>query len=174
MLVRYSGSAEDAIQISRNLWSKFNRDRPFQFSFLNVDYNALYKSEEVTETLFSIFAGLTILIACLGLFGLSSYTVQRRNKEFSIRKVFGASSMTLFVTACQSYFWLVFIATLLGCFIAYEVARQWLLGFAYRIELSPVPIVCAGIVGILLALVTIVFQSAKVANVRPSELLRGE
>lgn len=173
-LIRVEGDIQQTIADIENIWKKLNPGVPFIYSFINDDFAALYKAEVVTETLFKCFAGLGIVIACLGLFALSSYAVEVRNKEYSIRKVFGASPSTLFVSAATDHIKLVIVATCLAAPLAYYFSDKWLKTFAYHAELSFYPFAFAGLLSISLAFITVIYQSARVAMTRPNVMLRSE
>ncbi|AYB35336.1 ABC transporter permease [Chryseolinea soli] len=174
VMVRVEGDMKQNIATIENVWKQFNPDDPFKYSFMDDDFAALYRTEEVTETLFKIFAGLGIVIACLGLFGLSSFTVEMKNKEYSIRKVFGASSSSLFYSSTMSHLALVFIATVIAGPLAYYFAAQWLGTFAYHAPLSIYPFVIAGATSVVLAFATVAYQSVRVAVTKPNAILRAE
>jgi putative ABC transport system permease protein len=174
IMVRVEGDMQKNIAAIEKVWKQFNAEDPFVYSFIDDDFESQYRSEEITETLFKLFAGLGIVIACLGLFGLSSFTVEMKNKEYSIRKVLGASSSSLFYSSTISHLALVIIATLIAGPLAYYFAAQWLATFAYHTPLSIYPSVIAGVISIMLAFATVAYQSARVAVTKPSAILRAE
>jgi len=171
IMIRVEGDMQRNIAAIEKVWKQFNNEEPFVYSFIDDDFAAQYRSEEVTGTLFKLFAGLGILIACLGLFGLSSFTVEMKNKEYSIRKVLGA---LLFYSSAMSHLKLVVIAAAIAGPWAYYFAAQWLDTFAYHAPLSIYPLAIAGIISILLAFATVAYQSARVAVTKPSAILRAE
>ena len=174
IMIRVEGDMQSNIATIEKVWKQFNSEDPFVYSFIDDDFESLYRSEEVTETLFKLFAGLGIVIACLGLFGLSSFTVEMKNKEYSIRKVLGASSSSLFYSSTMSHLTLVIIATVIASPLAYYFAAQWLGTFAYHTPLSIYPSVIAGVISIVLAFATVAYQSARVAVTKPSAILRAD
>jgi len=173
-MVRVEGDVKQNIATIENVWKQFNADDTFAYSFLDDDFQSMYRAEEVTETLFKLFAGLGVVIACLGLFGVSSYTLEMKNKEYSIRKVFGASSSSLFYASTLHHLTLVFIATAIAGPLAYYFATQWLGTFAYHAPLSIYPFVMAGAISTVLAFATVAYQSARVAVTKPNAILRAE
>lgn len=153
---------------------KTQSDNPFAYSFLNDRFNKTYLAEQRTGQLFSIFATLTIIISCLGLFGLAMFTAQQRTKEIGVRKVLGASVASIIVLLSRDFVKLILIAILIVSPIAWYVMNQWLQDFAYRVELSWWIFVLAGLLAIAVALLTVSFQSIKAALMNPIKSLRSE
>jgi len=174
IMIRVEGDMQQNIATIEKAWKQFNTEDQFAYSFIDDDFASLYRTEEVTETLFKLFAGLGIVIACLGLFGLSSFTVELKRKEYSIRKVFGASSSSLFYSSTMNHLALVVLATIIAGPLAYYFAAQWLSTFAYHTPLSIYPFVIAGVISIVLAFATVVYQSVRVAVTKPNAILRAE
>ncbi|MEJ7646120.1 MAG: FtsX-like permease family protein [Chryseolinea sp.] len=174
IMIRVDGNTQRNIAAIEKVWKQFNSEEPFVYSFIDDDYAAQYRSEQVTGTLFNFFAGLGIIIACLGLFGLSSFTVEAKNKEYSIRKVLGASTSLLFYSSAMSHLKLVIIASMIAGPLAYYLSAQWLGTFAYHAPLTIYPPVIAGTICIMLAFATVAYQSARVAFAKPSAILRAE
>jgi putative ABC transport system permease protein len=146
----------------------------FTYSFLDQNFDSMYKSEQRLGKLFSIFTYLAIIVACLGLFGLVEYSVNQRTKEISIRKVFGASIPSLLFLLTRSYFILLLIAFILICPISYYVAQAWLNNFAYHIEINPVMFIKAGLVILTITVITVSFQSIKAALTNPAQILKND
>ncbi|HEY1056738.1 MAG TPA: ABC transporter permease, partial [Emticicia sp.] len=146
------------LNILEQKW-KAQTDNPFAYSFLNDRFNKIYQSEQRTGQLFSIFATLIIFISCLGLFGLAMFTAQQRTKEIGVRKVLGASVMSVVVLLSKDFIKLILIAILIVSPIAWYVMNQWLQDFAYRVELSWWIFAVAGLLAIAVALLTVSFQS---------------
>lgn len=174
IMIRVEGDMQRNVSAIEKVWKQFNSEEPFVYSFIDDDFAAQYRAEEVTETLFKLFAGIGVVIACLGLFGLSSFAVEMRNKEYSIRKVFGASTSLLFYSSTMSHLKLVVIATLIAGPLAYYFSAQWLGTFAYHAPLSVYPFTIAGFISIGLAFATVAYQSVRVAVAKPSAILRSE
>jgi putative ABC transport system permease protein len=174
MLIRVEGDMQQSIDAIEKAWKKFNAKEPFVYSFLDDDFQALYRAEQVTEILFRVFGGIGIVTACLGLFALSSYTAEVKGKEYSIRRIFGATSAHLFYSSTISHLVLVMIATTLAAPVGYYFAGRWLNSFAYHVPLSLMPFVIAGVLATVLAFVTVGSQALKVVFSRPSVTLRSE
>lgn len=155
-------------------WSDFGLEIPFEYSFLDERFNNIYKADEKLGTIFTIFCSLAIFIACLGLFGLAAYTAEQRTKEIGIRKVLGASVSSLVVSFSKDFTKLVFIALLVAIPTAYFLMNQWLADFAYRISLGASTFLIAGGIALVIAWLTISFQSIRAAVANPVDSLRSE
>jgi len=149
-------------------------DQPFTWSFLDEDFNNLYKSDEQTGKIYSAFTIFAILIACLGLFGLVAYAAQQRIKEIGIRKVLGATTLNLIVLLSKNFVKLILTAIIIASPLAFWASHRWLQDFAYRTTLNPWFFVIAALVTILITWLTIFFQSVKVAGQNPADILRDE
>jgi putative ABC transport system permease protein len=157
-----------------NQWKTLINHRPFDFRFMDDDFNKLYTSERRTARVFNIFAGIAILLACLGLFGLSAYAAKQRTKEIGVRKVLGASSMRIVVLLSNSFVRLVAISFLIAAPVAWWAMNRWLQDFSYRIHVSWWMFVLAGTLGIGIALLTVSVQAVKSALSNPVKSLRTE
>ncbi len=144
------------------------------YKFLDADYQALYASEERVATLSKYFAGIAIIISCLGLFGLAAFTAQKRRKEIGIRKVVGASVSSIAAMLSKDFLILISISLIIAFPIAWWLMDDWLRSFSYRINISPLVFVVAGISVVLITLITISFQSIKAAIANPVTSLRTE
>jgi putative ABC transport system permease protein len=158
----------------QTVWKERVPYRPFEYHFLDEDYNALYKVESRTSQLFSFFAGTAILLACLGLFALAAFTTVQRTKEIGIRKVLGASLFSVAGLLSADFLKLVMIASIIAFPLAWWAMRQWLQDFAYRINISWLVFVSAGLAAVLIALITVSFQAIKAAMANPVTSLRSE
>jgi putative ABC transport system permease protein len=147
---------------------------PFEYTFVDDQFNQQFKSEMLVSTLSRVFAILTIIISCLGLFGLAAYTAERRTKEIGIRKVLGASVSGITRLLSKDFLQLVFISTLIAYPLAWWAMNKWLQGYAYRINISWWVFIVAGIGAMVIALITISFQSVKAALMNPVKSLRTE
>ncbi len=157
-----------------NTWKNFAPNTPFDYSFLDDEFDALYRSEQRMSKVFGIFTFLSIFVACLGLFGLSIYTAERRKKEIGIRKVLGASVSQVTRMLSKEFLKLVFIASLIAFPVAWWAMQKWLQSFAYRINISLWVFAVAGLLTILIALITVSFQAIKAAVANPVKSLRAE
>ena len=155
-------------------WREVVSDRPFDYFFLDDDYDKLYRTEEQIGTLFGLFSILAISVAYLGLFGLASFTAQKRIKEIGIRKVMGASVSNLVLMLSKEFAMLVGIANLIAWPIAYYAMNRWLQDFAYRIDLELWAFVLSGLLALFIALTTVSYQAWKVARTNPVDALRYE
>ncbi len=155
-------------------WSKFNTEEPFAYTFMDELYNKTYSAEQRTARILNILAFLTILVACLGLFGLATYTAGQRTKEIGIRKVLGASVSQVTGMLSKDFLRLVIIAIIIATPVAWWAMNKWLQGFAYRVNISWWVFVLAGILALLIALGTVSFQAIKAAIANPVKSLRSE
>jgi putative ABC transport system permease protein len=163
-----------AIAALDQLYRQFNPDWSFSYTFMDESYQTLYVSENRVSVLSRCFAGLAILISCLGLFGLAAFTAQRRNKEIGIRKVLGASVSGVVILLSGDFLRLVLLAMLISFPLAWWATSQWLSGFAYRIHISIGIFAAAGVFIILLTFLTISFQSIRAALANPAKSLKTE
>ncbi|GAB4051134.1 ABC transporter permease [Spirosoma litoris] len=168
------GQTKQALASIEAICRKINPKLPFTYSFVDDEYQKLYKSETVVGTLATLFAGMAIFIACLGLFGLAAFTAEQRTKEIGVRKVLGASVASIVGLLSADFVKLVLIAIVIASPLAWYAMQQWLQGFAYKIDLSWWIFVLAGIVALGIALLTISFQSIKAALMNPVKSLRSE
>ncbi len=155
-------------------WHGFVPDRPIDRAFLDDRVALLYLDISRSAHLFTAFAGFAVAIGCLGLIGLSAYTAERRTKEIGIRKALGASTLDVSWLLIRQLAWPVLLANALAWPIAWWFMRNWLDGFAYRIELGPLPFLTAGLGAIAIAVATTAFHAVKVASARPVQALRYE
>ncbi|WP_405519564.1 ABC transporter permease [Spirosoma sp. KNUC1025] len=153
---------------------KAQTDNPFTYSFLNERFNTIYQSEQRIGRLVSIFAGLAVLIACLGLFGLAALTTHQRTKEIGVRKVLGASVTSVVALLSKDFMKPVLVAILIASPVAWYAMDQWLQDFAYKINLDWWVFALAGILSVGIALLTVSFQSIKAALANPVKSLRSE
>jgi putative ABC transport system permease protein len=166
--------APKAIAAAENEWKQYNAEYPFKYGFLDDSFKRLYESEQRTGLLFNIFAGMAIFISCLGLFGLAAYTAQVRTKEIGVRKVLGAHTTGIIQLLAKDFIKLVFIAIIIATPIAWYAMHKWLQDFAYKTEMSWTIFLIAGLLAIIIALITISFQSIKAAIANPVKSLRTE
>jgi putative ABC transport system permease protein len=155
-------------------YAAFSPVSPINYNFLNERFDNLYRSESQRSELFTIFSALAIFLACLGLFGLASFTVAQRGKEISIRKVLGASVKQIVSTLSKEFIWLVGIALLLAAPVGWYFMSDWLGGYAYRVNMGALPFLVAGGVALLIAFVTISMQTFKAAFANPATRLRED
>jgi ABC-type antimicrobial peptide transport system permease subunit len=156
------------------LFKKFNPEFAFDFSFLDEEYRSQYAAEERVSILSRYFAGLAVLISCLGLIGLAAFSAERRQKEIGIRKALGASVAGILVLLTGDFARIVTVAIVVGLPSSYFVVSNWLESFAFRIDLNAWYFIAAGVVALLIAVLTVAAQSFKAANISPSNCLRNE
>lgn len=167
-------NVQSAINTMRDTWHQYVPTVPFDYTFLDDRFHKLYDAEQQESKLFTIFSCLAIFIACLGLFGLSAFTISQRVKEIGVRKVLGASVPQIVVELSKDFMTLVIIAALLALPLAGWLMHNWLKNFASRIDLSVWVFLGAGIMAFIIAFVTISMQTVKAANVNPVKSLRSE
>jgi putative ABC transport system permease protein len=163
-----------AISYIQNTWKKFLPDTPFEYTFLDENFARLYKSEQKQGTIFTVFACIAIFIACLGLLGLSAFSITQRIKEIGIRKVLGASVSSIVGLFSKDFLKLVIIAAVIAFPVAWYAMNNWLQDFAYRTNISWWIFFIAGIIAASIALLTISFQAIKAAVSNPVNSLRTE
>ena len=163
-----------AIKYIRNTWRNFDSDYPFGYRFLDKTFAKLYKSDIEMMNIISLFAGLAIFIACLGLFGLITYSSEQRKKEISIRKVLGAKSNEIVYLLSKEFLVIISISTLISWPATYYLMKGWLQDFAYRINLGIWMFIMAAVILLLIASLTMLTQALKTANSNPVKSLRYE
>lgn len=174
MLIRYEGNAQAVVDNVTKLWKQYASNDPIEYAFMDEDFDKLFRAEQRMGQIFSVFSGLAIFIACLGLFALAAFTAEQRTKEIGIRKVMGASVGSLSLVLSKEFIVLVLIAFIPAASIAWWVSHQWLSGFAFRISINPLIFVGAGVAALLIAWLTVSYQSLKAARANPVNSLRYE
>ncbi|HEX5152687.1 MAG TPA: ABC transporter permease [Parafilimonas sp.] len=155
-------------------WESYKAEEPFEYSFMDDLFNKTYSTEQKTGNILNLFSILTIFVACLGLFGLVTYTAEQRTKEIGIRKVLGASVTQVAQMLSKDFLKLVLIASVIAFPAAWWAMNKWLQSFAYRINISWWIFVIAGVAALSIALITVSFQAIKAALQNPVESLRTE
>lgn len=175
MAVRLSpGNAPEQIRTLEKIWKKYAPDAPFEYSFVDENFDTLFRAERRMSQIILIFTFLAITIACLGLFGLAAYTAEQRAKEISIRKVMGASVLQVMMLMSRDFTMLVMIAFAIATPLAWYFAESWLSGSANRISIDVTFVVVSGVLSLLIALITISYQSVRAAKENPVNALRLE
>jgi putative ABC transport system permease protein len=175
MLIKIVGDkTKETISYIESEWNKVNTISPFEFGFIDEEYENLYKSETKLAIIFRHFTFLTIFISCLGLFGLSLFTSEQRSKEIGIRKVLGATVFGIVIRLCEEFTVWILISNIIAWPIAYYFINDWLSNFAYKISIGIIPFIFAGSFALIIALLTISYQAVKSALVNPVESLRYE
>ena len=165
---------QPTLQFLQSLWKERVPHRPFEYHFLDEEYNTLYMTEQRTGKIFATFAVVAILLACLGLFALAAFTTVQRTKEIGIRKVLGASVASITVLLSSEFVKLVLVALIIAIPVAWYAIEQWLQDFAYRIPVQGWVFAIAGLVAIFIALLAVSFQTMKAALANPVESLKNE
>jgi putative ABC transport system permease protein len=168
------GDVPKSLALLKRTFEKATRSQPWDFFFLNDDFNALYRKEQRTGQIFGAFSFLAVFIACLGLLGLAAFAVERRTKEIGIRKVLGASAPSLTAKLSSEFLALVLLANLIAWPVAYYAMSRWLQAFAYRIGLSVWTFLLAAAGALLVAFLTVSTQTFRAASANPVESLRYE
>ena len=164
----------DYIQELENKWKRYAPDTPLDYSFLDNTIDALYRSEQRMGAVFGIFTFLSIFVACLGLFGLSVYTAERRVKEIGVRKILGASVQSIVALLSQDFLKLVLISTIIAFPVAWFAMNKWLEDFAYRTDIRWWIFLLAALSAVIVALLTVSYQSLRAALANPVKSLRSE
>ena len=168
------GNYANTISEIETIWKGLAPDTPFNYSFIDEQYDNLYKSETQTGGLITGFTIIAVIIACLGLFGLAAYMTERRNKEIGIRKALGATIPSIVVLLSTDFMKIVGIAFLLSIPLTWYMVDQWLENYAYKIDPNFLVYALGGFIAIILSLATIGFQSVKAATENPIETLKDE
>jgi ABC-type antimicrobial peptide transport system permease subunit len=159
---------------TEKIFKKYNPEYPFEYKFIDEEYATKFQDEKRTGTLTALFAGLTIFISCLGLFGLAAYMAQNRIKEIGIRKVLGASVTNITTLLSKDFLTLVVISLVIASPIAGYLMFKWLQDFPYRVDIDWWVFAFAGIAAVSIALFTVSFQAIKAATANPVKNLRTE
>jgi putative ABC transport system permease protein len=155
-------------------WKEFLPTRPFEYQVMSDRYRQLYEEDQKQSQLFTIFSGMAIFIACLGLFGLATFNTLQRIKEIGIRKVLGATVPNILALLSREIVVLILVASLIAWPVAWFFMSQWLSSFAYHIDMNVLVYVLAAIGAVLLALLTVSIQTLRAALTNPSSTLRYE
>ena len=158
----------------KSIWKNIAPNEPFTYSFLNEEFDNMYRYEQRSGKIFISFAILAILIACLGLFGLAAFAAEQRTKEIGIRKVLGATVSDIVTMLSKDFLKLVLLASLIAFPVAWWVMTKWLEDFAYRIHIRWWVFVLATVVAVSIAIATVCFQAIKAALTNPVKNLRTE
>ena len=169
-----NSDAETALAKIGAVMKKDNPAYPFEYKFVDDQFNNMFLSEMLISKLSRVFAALAILISCLGLFGLAAYTAERRTKEIGVRKVLGASVSGIAALLSKDFLKLVGVSCIVAFPVAWWMMHNWLQNYQYRIEISWWIFLIAGLLAIIIALFTISFQAIKAAIANPVKSLRSE
>jgi len=170
----HAGNTKPTIAALENISHELNPAYPPIYNFLDNDLNNLYKGEQQMGSIFNFFAILAIFISCLGLYGLSAYMAEQRTKEIGVRKVLGASVFNIVFLLSQNFTKLILIAMAIAIPLSWWAIENWLKGFAYRIDISWIIFLIACIAALVIALLTVSYESVKAAVTNPVKSLRTE
>jgi len=174
-IIRINGNnTKQTVAGLETVWKQRVPDRPFNYHFLEDDYNKLYLSEQKISALFGVAAGLAIMLACLGLFGLAAFTTVQRTKEIGIRRVLGANIGSITVMIAKNFLELVGIAILIAIPLAWWAGNKWLQDFAFRIPVQAYIFIVVAVITAIIALFTVSYHSVKAALMNPVKSLRSE
>ncbi|MCJ8269925.1 MAG: hypothetical protein MJK04_11055 [Psychrosphaera sp.] len=174
MSIKFEGDVSAVSQHINDVWQQVMPNQPIIMDYMDDEFNAMYTEEDRQMTIFNLFSALAIFIACLGLFGLASFTTERRTKEIGIRKVIGASVMDIVVLLSMEFSKLVLLANIIAWPIAWYVMSNWLTNFVYRIDMNPMIFVASALVAFVIAWVTVGSLASVAAHTRPIKSLRYE
>ena len=169
-----AGDVKSTIAKVETSWKKYFPLLPFEYKFLNDDFNSQYAADQKRGKIFAAFSILTIVITALGLLGLTAFTTQQRQKEISIRRVLGASTLQVVTMITRNYLWLAFIAAAIAFPVAWYFMTRWLNIFPYNAGLSVIPFLLSALLIVITAVATASFHSAKAAMTRPAKILKSE
>ena len=172
--IKVSNNNSETISHIQRVWEEFVPNKPFSYKILDDELKAMYRSENDLGQVLGIFAILTVIIACLGLFALSTFIAQQKTKEIGIRKVLGAGNLMLFYVGYKEQLFLILGAFIISVPIGYYFISNWLSDFAYRIDISVLPFITAGVLAILISFVTVFTNFYKTVTADPAEVLRDE
>jgi putative ABC transport system permease protein len=168
------GRAKEAVAAAERIWKEALPAHIFAYSFLEDDFDRMYRSEQQAGLLFNCFAGIAIFISCLGLFGLAVFVAAQRTREIGIRKVLGASVASVVALLSADFLKLVLVAIVIASPLAAYLMHQWLQDFAYRIEIQWWMFAAAGLMAVAIAFLTVSTQSIRAAVANPVKSLRSE
>jgi putative ABC transport system permease protein len=169
-----TGNLKSSIAQLGNTWKKYFPNLPFEYKFLDEDFNSQYAADQKRGKIFAAFSVLTIMITCLGLLGLTAFTTQQRQKEISVRRVMGANIAQIVSLVTVSYLWLALIAALIAFPVAFYFMHKWLSIFPYNPGLSVIPFILSALVIVVTAVITVMIHSTKAALANPAKSLRTE
>ena len=168
------GNLQESIDLIESKWKQYAPDVPFEYSFLDENLESLYRGEQRLSKIFALFTGLAIVIACLGLLGLATFTAEQRSKEIGIRKTLGATAGHVVVLMSKEFTKLVVVSFVLAIPLSYLFLSKWLEGFAYKVDIGVASFLVGGLISLLIAWLTVSYQSFKAAVANPVNSLRSE
>jgi putative ABC transport system permease protein len=164
----------ETLRLMEEKWNELFPDQPFEYTWLEDDFNDQFKADERRGIIFTLFSVLTIIIACLGLFGLASYTVDQRTREVGIRKVMGAGEGTIITLFSKEFLILIGISILVAVPAAYYFMYDWLQNFVFRTEINPMIFILSGLITLIIAFATISLHTLRAGRINPADAVRHE
>ena len=180
LFIKYVAVKIDGNNMERSIadlnaaWKAVMPNMPFDYFFLDDTLNDSYKAEKKLSNVTVIFSALTILVACLGLFGLATFSVEQRTKEIGVRKVLGISTLQILVLLSKEFLLLIVIAFVVAVPISYLLTKEWLNGFSFRIGIEAWPYLVSGLLTFIVAFVTVAYHSLKASAINPVDTLKYE
>ena len=163
-----------ALEVLEKEWKKISPEYPFEYSFMDENFERMYRTDQRLGKIFRYFAALAVFIAILGLFGLAAFIAEQRTREIGIRKAMGATMSEVSILLVKEFTWLILVASVIAWVLAWLWAKNWLQEFAYRIDLSIWIFIAATLLALLIAWITVIYQTLKAANTNPADSLRYE
>jgi putative ABC transport system permease protein len=168
------GNIQSSIALAEKAWKKYFPQLPFEYKFLDNDFNSQYEADQKRGKIFASFSVVTILITCLGLLGLTAFTTQQKQKEISMRRVLGASVTQVVTLITRNYLWLSLISACIAFPVAWYFMSKWLKLFPYNEGLSPIPFLLSALVIVTTAAITSAYYSTRAALTSPATTLKTE
>jgi len=168
------GRTEEGIATVKKVWDELVPSYPFDYTFLDAHFEEVYRSDKQMSSVVTIMAGLSILISCIGLFGLAAITIEKKTKEIGVRKVLGATESQITILLSRKFAMLIIIAFLMASPLTYYALHRWLEGFAYRININLLLFVSGGILALVIGLLTVSYHTIRSARANPVKALRYE
>jgi len=168
------GDVDRTLKTIERTWKRMFPGEQYDFRFLDSSIGALYRNEQNMQKLFIVFSVLSILVACLGLFGLAAFTAEVKTKEIGIRKTLGASASSVTMLLSKQFVRWVLLANLIAWPLAWFLMNRWLRNFAFRVDIGWLVFVSSGLTTLLIAVLTFIYQAAKAASANPADSLRYE
>lgn len=169
-----SENIDKSLELIEREWNAICPEYPFDYSFMDENFERMYRSEQRLEKIFGYFAALAVLIAIMGLFGLAAYIAEQRTREIGIRKAMGATMVEISVLMVKEFTWLILIASVIAWTVAWYWAKNWLQEFVYRMDLGIWIFILATLMALVIAWITVLFHTLKAANANPADSLRYE
>jgi ABC-type antimicrobial peptide transport system permease subunit len=167
-------TTQQNLKLAEQVFKQYNPQYPFGYHFVDEDYARKFDDTKRTSTLAALFAGLTIVISCLGLFALAAFMAENRTKEIGIRKVLGASVTSIVTLLSKDFLKLVLIAFVIACPVAWYAMHQWLQNYSYKINVEWWVFAATGLLSMFIAFTTVSFQAIRAANANPAKSIKTE